>query len=84
MTLEETQGTIKAARDSVWVVNSEIDKLEVEGIIPTEGAKDAISRNVAHLKIVTSKPEIVESGEDITDLITAITRGEAKLAEEIW
>jgi hypothetical protein len=84
MTLEEIQGTVKAARDSVWVVNSEIDKLEVDGLTTTEDIRDAISRNVAHLKIITSKSEIVESGEDIADLISAIARGEAKLAEDIW
>lgn len=83
MTLEDIQGTIRAARDSVWVIENDIEKLDA-GRTPTKNIRDEIGRNVAHLKIVTSNPQIVESGEDISDLLAAIEQGEAKLAEDIW
>jgi hypothetical protein len=83
MTLEEIQGTIRAARDSVWVIDTAIGKLS-EGAAPSNSIQNEIGRNVAHLKIITSNSQIVESGEDISDLLAAIETGEAKLAEDIW
>ena len=82
-TLEQIQATIRAARDSVWVVNDEIQKL-AEGNTASADRKGNIDRNVAHLKIIVADQEIIDSGEDVTDLHAAISAGEAKLAEEIW
>jgi hypothetical protein len=75
---EKIQGTIRAARDSVWVIENELQKLS-EGTSLTEVAKGNIERNVEHLKIVVSNSEISESGEDISDLHAAISAGEAEL-----
>jgi hypothetical protein len=80
MTQEEIQGTIKAARDSVWVIDDSLEKL-ANGAAATNEIKGNIDRNVSHLKLVVGNPEIANSGEDISDLYQAITDGEAKLAE---
>jgi predicted nucleic acid-binding Zn-ribbon protein len=82
-TLEQIQGTIRAARDSVWVVTDEIQKL-ADGQPANKERKDNIERNVAHLKLVVADQEIIDSKEDISDLQAAIATGEAKLAENIW
>ena len=82
-TLAQIQGTIRSARDSVWVITDEIEKLTA-GASPNKNNKDNIERNVGHLKLVVADTEIVNSGEDIADLIAAIATGEAKLAEAIW
>lgn len=80
MTQEEIQGTLKAARDSVWVIDDSLAKL-AGGAQPTDEIKNAIDRNVSHLKLVVGNPDIANSGEDISDINAAITSGEAKLAE---
>jgi hypothetical protein len=82
-TLEQIQGTIKAARDSVWVINNEIEKL-ANGQQATTERKGNIERNVSHLKIIVAAEYIISSGEDISDLQAGIVAGEAKLAEPIW
>jgi hypothetical protein len=82
-TIEQIRGTIRSARDSVWVITDEIEKLNAGGT-PNENAKGNIDRNVSHLKLVVADQEIIDSGEDIADLTAAITTGEAKLAEDIW
>ena len=82
-TLEQIQGTIRAARDSVWVINDTLEKL-ANGADPTEDHKGNIDRNVGHLKIVVADQAILDSNEDISDLNAAIVAGEAKLAENIW
>jgi hypothetical protein len=82
-TLEQIQATLRAARDSVWVINDEIQKL-TDGQPANDERKGNIERNVAHLNLIVSNSEIIDSGEDISDLHTAITVGEAKLAENIW
>jgi len=82
-TQEEILQTITAARDSVWVIEDTIAKLDGEKT-PSKELKSNIERNVGHLKLVVSDEEIVNSGEDISDLQSAITTGEAKLAEDIW
>lgn len=84
MTLEEIQGTIRAAQDSVWVITDTIQKLQDVSNHDSLNLKETIERNVAHLKIVTTSKEISDSGEDISDLLSAIEVGEAKLAEDIW
>jgi hypothetical protein len=82
-TLEEIQQTIKAARDSVWVINDQIQKLS-EGKPANKERKGNVERNVSHLKLIVANQEIIDSGEDIADLQAAIVTGEAKLAEAIW
>lgn len=82
-TLEQIQGTIKAARDSVWVITDTIEKLAA-GKPASEELKGNIERNVGHLKHVVSAQDLLDSGEDIADLQAAIVAGEAKLAENIW
>ena len=77
-TLEELQQTIRAARDSVWVVSDEIEKLTTRGKLINEG-RGNIERNVGHLKLVVSDTEIVGSGEDISDLYAGIAAGEQAL-----
>ena len=77
-TLEEIQNTIRIARDSVWVVTDTIAKIAGENY--TEEHKGNLERNVGHLRIVTGTTEIVESGEDIADLLQAIEDGDAALA----
>lgn len=82
-TLEQIQGTIRAARDSVWVITDSLEKL-ANGEEPSKSLHGNIDRNVSHLKIVVGDAEIANSGEDIADLHAAIASGEAKLAENIW
>lgn len=83
ITIEEIRGTIRAARDSVWVVEESISKI-ANGRTPDKELKGNIERNVAHLKLVTSSQDIIDSNENIADLLAAITAGEAKLQEDIW
>jgi hypothetical protein len=82
-TLEQIQGTIRAARDSVWVIEYTIQQL-ADGNSANSERKGNINRNVEHLKIIVADKEIVDSGENIADLVAAIATGEAKLAEAIW
>lgn len=70
--------TVRAARDSVWVVNDEIQKKANSGELTREG-RGNIERNVAHLEIVMSNPKIVELGGDLSDLTAAIANGKAAL-----
>jgi hypothetical protein len=83
MTQKEILYTIKAARDSVWVIENTIEKLN-NGSTASLNFKGNIQRNISHLKLVVATQEIVDSGEDISDLQEAIVMGEAKLAENIW
>lgn len=76
----DVQQTIRAARDSVWVIEDTIAKLAA-GKTYTEELYDDIQRNVAHLKIIVDKDEIKDSGEDISDLHATIQSGEAKMSE---
>lgn len=79
MTEEEIIGTIRAARDSVWVINDSLAKL-ANGETLTEQLRGNIDRNVGHLKLVVGNPQIANSGQNIDDLHQAITDGEAALA----
>lgn len=78
LTLEEIQGTIHTARDSVWVVTDTIAKIAGENY--TDEHKGNLERNVGHLRIITGTTDIVESGEDIADLLQAIEDGDTALA----
>jgi Flp pilus assembly CpaE family ATPase len=82
-TSEEILQTIKAARDSVFVVTTIIQELS-DGSPATKAKYNSLDRNVKHLKIIVADSEIIESGEDISDLTAAIETGTAKLAESIW
>lgn len=79
MSQEQILGTIRAARDSVWVVSDSLEKLANGNGVMTDELRGNIERNVGHLKLVVANPEIANSGEDITDLHAAITSGEAAL-----
>jgi len=82
-TLKEIQRDIIAARDSIIVINEEIFNLD-NGIQPSLEIRGELDRNVGHLKIIVAMQDVIDSGEDITDLHAAILIGEAKLAEDIW
>jgi hypothetical protein len=75
---EKVDRTVRAARDSVWVVNDEIQKKADRGELTEEG-RGNIRRNVEHLEIVMSDPQVVELGGDLSDLTQAITDGKAAL-----
>lgn len=75
---ERVNVTVRAARDSVWVVNDEIQKKADRGELTPEG-RGNIERNVAHLEIVMSDPNMVSLGGDLSDLTAAITNGKAAL-----
>lgn len=79
-TQEELMKTITVARDSVWVVNNEIEKKTQRGQLTAEG-KGNIERNVAHLEIIMADSEITGCGEDVSDLAAAIVAGKAALEE---
>lgn len=79
-TQEELVKTVTVARDSVWVVNDEIQKKTQSGQLTPE-RKGNIERNVAHLELIMSDPEIVACGEDLSDLQAAIVAGKAALEE---
>ena len=76
---ESVNITVHAARDSVWVVNDELQKMSDRGELTEEG-RGNIERNVGHLEIVMANPRVVELGGDLSDLTAAITNGKAALA----
>lgn len=78
MTQEEVEGTVRAARDSVWVINDELSKL-ANNMPWNDERKGNIERNVAHLEIVMANPEISGSGLDLSDLTAAIAAGKQEL-----
>lgn len=78
MTQEQIEGTVRAARDSVWVINDELSKL-ANNMPWNEERKGNIERNVAHLDLVMANPEISGSGLDLSDLTAAINAGKQEL-----
>ena len=78
MTQEQIEGTVRAARDSVWVINAELSKL-ANNMPWNEERKGNIERNVAHLDLVMANPEISGSGLDLSDLTAAINAGKQEL-----
>lgn len=78
-TQEQILGTIRAAKDSVWVINDSISKI-TPGVPLSDELKGNLERNVGHLKLVLSDPEITNSGEDLSTLTQAVVDGEAALA----
>lgn len=77
---ESVNNTVHAARDSVWVINDELQKMSDRGELTADG-RGNIERNVGHLETVMSNPRVVELGGDLSDLTAAITNGKAALAE---
>lgn len=74
MTQEQILGTIRAARDSVWVINDSIQKFNAAGSL-NEELRGNLQRNVGHLQLVVASEPIANSGEDISDLNQAIIDG---------
>jgi hypothetical protein len=78
MTQEQIEGTVRSARDSVWVINDEIAKLSSNQPWNDE-RKGNIERNVAHLETVMSNTQISGLGLDLSDLTAAIAAGKQEL-----
>jgi hypothetical protein len=78
MTQEKIESTVRVARDSVWVINDELAKL-ANNMPWNEERKGNIERNVSHLEIVMSDPEISGSGLDLSDITAAIAAGKQEL-----
>lgn len=76
---ESVNNTVNAARDSVWVINDELQKISDRGELTADG-RGNIERNVGHLELVMANPLVVELGGDLSDLTAAITNGKAALA----
>jgi hypothetical protein len=75
MTPEQIDQSYRSTMDSVSVVN------EFVGEDPlTQNGRDAIKRNVEHLKIMLGKTYWTED-HDLTPFETAVAEGEAVLAE---
>lgn len=75
---EEIEYTVRAARDSVWVINQELQKLAA-GEPWNNERKNNIDRNVRHLELVVSRGEIANSGIDLSDLTKAVDDGKQEL-----
>lgn len=73
--------TIRAARDSVWVITDEIQKKSENNGTLTRNGRGNIERNVAHLELVMSNSKNVELGGDLSDITAAIAAGKAALEE---
>jgi len=84
-TAKQLLGGYNAAKDSVWVVESSIDRLTSE---TNDGEKleikGDIERNVGHLKIVVANQHMIDSGHDLTILQAAIDAGTACLESTTW
>jgi LPS O-antigen subunit length determinant protein (WzzB/FepE family) len=75
-TTEQVQNHIRAAFDSVNLINKEIEK-EV-----TDNIKDNVEINIQHLELMLSK-DWFEAGcttQQVTDINAAITAGKAYIA----
>lgn len=83
LTQEELQNLVNhavtSARDSVKVINNEIQKKNTLGQLNKRSISN-IERNVAHLEVVMADPNVVSLGGDLSDLTAAITNGKAALA----
>lgn len=83
MTEQQVEQYVQAARDSVTVINEQLQRL-TDGAAASAEIKGNIERNVGHLKIVVARAEVAEHGGDISDLQAAVAAGQAKLDENIW
>lgn len=82
-TQEEILQSIKASRDSATLINRIIQEL-ADGAEATRSMWEMLDCNVRHLEPFVVADIIVNSGEDISDLVAALEAGQAKLAEDIW
>lgn len=82
-TLDEVKSIIAVSKDSVWVIETRIEEI-ANGKPANKLRKSEIDSNVRHLKNVIQDEDVINSGENINDLVAAIALGEAKLAEDIW
>jgi len=83
MTQQQVEQYVRAARDSVTVINEQLQKLS-DGTAPSREIKGNIERNVEHLKIVVAREEVTQHGGDIADLHAAVAAGEATLQQVTW
>lgn len=79
LTQKQIEDKVRIARDSVWVVNSELQKL-ANGSPWEPEVLGNLQRNVAHLELVMADTEISGSGLDLSDLTAAINAGNEELA----
>lgn len=84
MTEQQVAKYIRDARDSVTVINEELEKLVDFGWKPSLRIKDSLKRNIGHLKIVVQNENVIECDDDCADLHKAIADGEAALAKYTW
>lgn len=84
MTEKQVKRYLQAARDSVTVIEEELEKLEVFGWKPSLRIKDSLKRNIGHLKIVVQNDNVIECDDDCADLHKAIADGEAALKAYTW
>ena len=82
-TPEQIIKIVQDAQHSVWAIEKVIEKIN-SGEPADREKRDTIDRNVQHSQIVVQSQEVLDSGEDLADLIAGIAVGEAKLAESIW
>lgn len=68
------QKELAAMDDSVWAINDAIERNDPEYSPPV------VERNVEHLEIMLTKPEIIDSGADLTVYTDAIEAGNEYLA----
>lgn len=68
-TEKQIAGAISAMRDSVWVINSEMEKT------PSKESIESIQRNVAHLELQMSNEHISNFDDDFIDINQAILSG---------
>ena len=80
-TAEQVASSIKAAYDSVNLINEVIAGTAMVGESAQE-KKDCVDRNVGHLKIMTGKTWFNDglTAEQVTEIDTVITDGEAYIA----
>jgi hypothetical protein len=69
----DVQRELAAMDDSVWAINDAIERNDPEYSPPV------VERNVEHLEIMLTKPEIIDSGADLTVYVEAIEAGNAYL-----
>lgn len=83
MTEQQVTRYIRAARDSVAVINEELEKL-AGGWQRSWRVKDSLKRNIGHLEIVVANEQVIACDDDCADLHKAIADGKATLAEGEW
>jgi hypothetical protein len=72
---DEITTTLRAARDSVYVINKELSREYFR-----QESVSTLKANVEHLKIIVNQEDIKNSEHDISDLIKAINDGEEALS----